>query len=601
MGIPSIKEPAVPYGSIVVVSGASGFIGSHIVDQVLAAGYKVRGTTRNLQRSAWMSDFFAKQYGTEKFELVQVPDMDVDGAFDDAVAGASGFIHVANDMTGVADPKVAIPRAVDGALNALKASAKEPRMKRFVFTSSSFAVTLPKPGKRFSVTADTFNDEAVERAWQPDPDGASVYACSKVEAERAIAKWVEENNPSLTVNTIQPNANIGPVLSAAHQGYPTTAGFIIDEFMKRQPTPQLTDMGALPEDNIADLITTYNELNSNRIEELADEPSALEFMRYVARNTPFVVRNAATSWEAYKRWDKDFLLKTLEDQSVNVAVTPHGNADAPTPLPNGILSLSKPHEEPQRFDTFLNTIIAQTAEDLSSSRPTAVSPEVLYAQTQNSNLHTEYAPLFHLDHLPRSLPFARIALDQPQPDALNLWIGNARATTALHKDNYENLYVQLRGRKRFALLPPHCHPCVNERPLRSATYRRRGAGAEADNNNDGILVLEPDGDGTEDVPFATWDPDRPDANATPYSHLARPMIVVLEPGDMLYLPAMWYHKVSQFCTPEDEGFVLAVNYWYDMDFSGPLYPLSSFVRNSALKAQAEAERHESVGQRGIPR
>ncbi|KAF3359297.1 hypothetical protein VDGD_01424 [Verticillium dahliae] len=360
-------------------------------------------------------------------------------------------------------------------------------------------------------------------------------------------------------------------------------------------------MGALPEDNIADLITTYNELNSNRIEELADEPSALEFMRYVARNTPFVVRNAATSWEAYKRWDKDFLLKTLEDQSVNVAITPHGNADAPTPLPNGILSLSKPHEEPQRFDTFLNTIIAQTAEDLSSSRPTAVSPEVLYAQTQNSNLHTEYAPLFHLDHLPRSLPFARIALDQPQPDALNLWIGNARATTALHKDNYENLYVQLRGRKRFALLPPHCHPCVNERPLRSATYRRRGAGAEADNNNDGILVLEPDGDGTEDVPFATWDPDRPDANATPYSHLARPMIVVLEPGDMLYLPAMWYHKVSQFCTPEDEGFVLAVNYWYDMDFSGPLYPLSSFVRNSALKAQAEAERHQSVGQRGIPR
>ncbi|KAG7119651.1 hypothetical protein HYQ46_010940 [Verticillium longisporum] len=352
-------------------------------------------------------------------------------------------------------------------------------------------------------------------------------------------------------------------------------------------------MGALPEDNIADLITTYNELNSNRIEELADEPSALEFMRYVARNTPFVVRNAATSWEAYKRWDKTFLLKTLEGQSVNVAVTPHGNADAPTPLPNGILSLSKPHEEPQRFDTFLNTIIAQTAEDLSSSRPTAVSPEVLYAQTQNSNLHTEYAPLFHLDHLPRSLPFARIALDQPQPDALNLWIGNARATTALHKDNYENLYVQLRGRKRFALLPPHCHPCVNERPLRSATYRRRGAGGGADDDNDGTLVLEPDGDGTEDVPFATWDPDRPDANATPYSHLARPMIVVLEPGDMLYLPAMWYHKVSQFCSPEDEGFVLAVNYWYDMDFSGPLYPLSSFVRNSALKAQAEAKRHES--------
>ncbi|KAM0335715.1 hypothetical protein ACHAQA_000765 [Verticillium albo-atrum] len=347
-------------------------------------------------------------------------------------------------------------------------------------------------------------------------------------------------------------------------------------------------MDTAPDDPIADLITTYNELNSNRIEELTDEPSPLEFMRYVARNTPFVVRNAATSWEAFKRWDKEFLNNTLDGQSVNVAVTPHGNADAPTPLPDGRLSLSKPHEEPQPFSAFLDTIITQTAEDLSSPDPTPASAEVLYAQTQNSNLHTEYAPLFHLDHLPRSLPFARIALDQPNPDALNLWIGNARATTALHKDNYENLYVQLRGRKRFALLPPHCHPCVNEQPLRSATYRRSGPGAD-----EPALVLEPD-DGADDVPFATWDPDRPEVNATPYSHLARPVIVVLEPGDMLYLPAMWYHKVSQFCTPEDEGFVLAVNYWYDMEFSGPLYPLSSFVRNSALRAQAEAQQRQTT-------
>lgn len=61
------------------------------------------------------------------------------------------------------------------------------------------------------------------------------------------------------------------------------------------------------------------------------------------------------------------------------------------------------------------------------------------------------------------------------------------------------------------------------------------------------------------VPFATWDPDRPDENATQYSGLAQPMRVTLEPGDMLYLPAMWYHKVLQSCS--DEGICVAVNYW----------------------------------------
>lgn len=48
----------------------------------------------------------------------------------------------------------------------------------------------------------------------------------------------------------------------------------------------------------------------------------------------------------------------------------------------------------------------------------------------------------------------------------------------------------------------------------------------------------------EDVPFALWDPDRPGENATAYSALAQPMRVTLEPGDMLYLPAMWCVDVS---------------------------------------------------------
>jgi len=124
--------------------------------------------------------------------------------------------------------------------------------------------------------------------------------------------------------------------------------------------------------------------------------------------------------------------------------------------------------------------------------------------------------------------------------------------TALHKDNYENIYVQVLGKKHFVLLPPLCQPCVNERDLRPATYTRKDA------------VLELELDETSEradslVPFAIWDPDQPCINATPYSRLASPVRATLEPGDMLYLPAMWYHKVSQSCS--QEGICVAVNYW----------------------------------------
>lgn len=75
---------------------------------------------------------------------------------------------------------------------------------------------------------------------------------------------------------------------------------------------------------IRSLISTYNELNSRVVEELTEEPSPLEFMRYVSRNTPFVIRGGAQSWKACQEWNSAYLLDALRDQPVNVAVTPFG-------------------------------------------------------------------------------------------------------------------------------------------------------------------------------------------------------------------------------------------------------------------------------------
>jgi peptidyl-lysine (3S)-dioxygenase / protease len=138
----------------------------------------------------------------------------------------------------------------------------------------------------------------------------------------------------------------------------------------------------------------------------------------------------------------------------------------------------------------------------------------------------------------KSIAFARIALER-EPDAINMWIGNSRSVTALHRDNYENIYVQIAGRKHFVLLSPLFQPCVNEQDLQPATYTR-------DQRNGGPAVkgrehlwLRMDDNATPKVPFATWDPDTPKRCTTPYSNLAKPIRVSLEPGDMLYLPAMW--------------------------------------------------------------
>lgn len=71
-------------------------------------------------------------------------------------------------------------------------------------------------------------------------------------------------------------------------------------------------------------MTNYHELNAALVDELPEAPSALEFMRYVAINRPFVVRGAAAEWDAVKKWNASYLREIMKGQRVNVAVTQDG-------------------------------------------------------------------------------------------------------------------------------------------------------------------------------------------------------------------------------------------------------------------------------------
>lgn len=189
---------------------------------------------------------------------------------------------------------------------------------------------------------------------------------------------------------------------------------------------------------------------------------------------------------------------------------------------------------------------------------------------ENDNLRQEYANLF--DDVPTDIAFARIALEK-EADAINLWIGNERSVTSLHKDNYENIYVQVRGKKHFVLLPPVEMPCTNEQLLPGARYRPNGVTGPIRPED---LAFDVNDDGSM-LPVATWDPDKPSERTSKYSHLSTPLRVSLDEGDLLYLPAMWYHKVSQ--SSGKEGFACAVNYWYDMEFSGSFWTANNFMRD----------------------
>ncbi|KAM0542653.1 hypothetical protein ACHAPJ_012685 [Fusarium lateritium] len=204
-----LDNPAVPKGSIALVTGVNGLLGSHIAKQFLEYGYKVRGTVRDLEKNFWLSTAFDREYGPDKFELVQVRDMVAEGAFNEAVKGVAIVVHTASVMSLDPDPNNVIPKVIDGAVNALKASYSEPSVKRFIFTSSSASVVSPWDNHEpLVVTEDSWNEDLVKQAWADPPYTAervaSVYGASKVQSEQAIWKYHKENHghrPDLVVNT----------------------------------------------------------------------------------------------------------------------------------------------------------------------------------------------------------------------------------------------------------------------------------------------------------------------------------------------------------------------------------------------------------------
>ena len=82
------KSPAIEPGSLVLVTGVNGYIASHVADQLIQAGYRVRGTARETSKTEWVSELFDKRYGEGKFEPAIVEDMAEPGAFDEACQGS---------------------------------------------------------------------------------------------------------------------------------------------------------------------------------------------------------------------------------------------------------------------------------------------------------------------------------------------------------------------------------------------------------------------------------------------------------------------------------------------------------------------------------
>jgi dihydroflavonol-4-reductase len=187
----------------VCVTGASGFIAAYIVRDLLAEGYRVRGTVR---KSAQNYPFLLNLPGAaENLELVEAELLRPE-AYDRAIEGCDYVIHTASPYEiNVKDPQQdLVDPAVNGTESVLESCLKAGSVKRVVFTSSIAAIT-DEPDSRNVFTEKDWNTmSSLER---------NPYHYSKTLAERAAWDFIMRKKPGFDLVVINPFMVIGPSLT----------------------------------------------------------------------------------------------------------------------------------------------------------------------------------------------------------------------------------------------------------------------------------------------------------------------------------------------------------------------------------------------------
>lgn len=204
----------VPSG-LVAVTGATGFIGSHVVKALLESGYNVRAVVRdpsNATKIAHLEAMTEAKEATGSLSFAQ-GDLLVAGSYDGAFAECDAVVHcaaVVNNARNTKDPMLEIVApSVQGSVNVYDSVARHKSIKRVIHTSSLAAIQSYGRPQEYKFTESDWN------TWSSVQNG-DYYGIAKTNAEEVAHRRAEASQGQFDVVSINPSIVFGKCLTKAH-------------------------------------------------------------------------------------------------------------------------------------------------------------------------------------------------------------------------------------------------------------------------------------------------------------------------------------------------------------------------------------------------
>ncbi len=283
-----LKDNEYGMQDTVLVTGGTGFVGGHVILQLLQKGYHVHTTLRSLSRKDEVIDMM-KTGGITDLSRLSFFETDLlkDDNWNEAMKNCDYVIHVASPIfLRLPDNEDEMIRpAVEGVIRVLK-TARDAGVKRVVMTSNFGAVGYSHKNKAIPIAEENWTD--------PKEKGLSAYNKSKVMAERAAWDFMRREGRDLELAVVNPMAIFGPSLSAKLSSGFEMLLLVLNGTMKAIPDIHL---GIVDVRDVADLhirAMLHPDAKNQRFLALAGGTmSLLEISRFLKKEMPGISRRAS--------------------------------------------------------------------------------------------------------------------------------------------------------------------------------------------------------------------------------------------------------------------------------------------------------------------